>query len=94
MCESLVGPYLDELGYQRAGSDRHGHPALGAHFLRASYLGYFAAKRRLRVRSPLGRVLTNTRIWAQQPRAGEAPILPIGVPAASLAMTNRTAASA
>jgi hypothetical protein len=95
MCEALVGRYLDELGYPRAGSDRHQHVTSGAHLLRASYLGYFAAKRRLRAHTPLGRVLTNTRIWAVLPRAGEAPIHPVdSVPAAPLAMPNRTAASA
>jgi Sulfotransferase family len=95
MCESLVGPYLDELGYRCAQSDRRGNLTLGAHLIRASYLGYFSAKRRLRARTPLGRVLTSTRIWAEQPRAGEPPIHPIAsVAAATLATPARGVASA
>jgi len=77
VCESLVGPYLDELGYPRSGSEPHGSWSLSERLIRASYLAYFSAKRRLRAQSPLRRALTSTQIWAEQPRAGEEPIRPM-----------------
>lgn len=71
LCESLVGPFLRELGYTLAYA-----PAsrLGTRIMRALYLGYFSAKHALKVRTPLGRVMTSTRAWAEQPRAGEQPL--------------------
>jgi hypothetical protein len=38
------------------------------------YLAYFGAKHALKVRTPVGRVMTSTRTWAEQPKPGEQPL--------------------
>lgn len=45
-----------------------------ARAMRVIYPRHFAAKHFLKTRTPLGRVLTKTRVWTEQPRAGEDPV--------------------
>jgi hypothetical protein len=76
LCESLIGGYLQELGYPLA----HGRDAARrsgrAHMMRAVYLSYFALKHRLKAHTPLGRVMTSTAVWTEQPRPDERPVRP------------------
>jgi hypothetical protein len=76
LCEALVGPWLREMGYCEMGgaNSRPAHPHARA--MRAIYPRYFAAKHFLKTRTPLGRVLTKTWVWTEQPRAGERPVRP------------------
>lgn len=75
LCERLVGPYLESLGYQRAfQEERAGLTGLR---MRLMYLTYFKAKHFMKAHTPLGRMLTSSRPWAEQPYAGEAPVAPI-----------------
>ena len=52
---------------------------------------YFNAKQFVKAHTPIGRVLTSSGPWAQQPRAGEAPVAPI---ARANAVGQSTAAGA
>lgn len=82
MCESLVGPLLDELGYPCA--FRRQRRSIRALQMRALYLGLFALKHFLKAHTPLGPLVTSTRVWNEQPRAGEDRVRPIpAVPALS-----------
>jgi hypothetical protein len=78
-CEELVGPFLEELGYSRSYPPRR---TLRAALTRVLYLSYFSAKHALKVHTPLGRVMTSTRAWSEQPRAGEQPLRQPPAPAA------------
>jgi hypothetical protein len=75
LCESLTGPFLEELGYGRA------YPAsartLDTVRMRALYFGMFEAKHLLKAYTPVGRFVTSTRVWNEQPKADEAPVRPI-----------------
>jgi hypothetical protein len=93
LCELLVGSRLDELGYPRAYSEPDARLPLRVQVLRTLYPGYFSTKYHLRVHTPLGRVLTSTRIWAEQPRAGEATIYPTRNVAPALTSDDRGMAS-
>ena len=75
VCERLVGPYLQSLGYERAFPDQR--DGLTELRMRLTYMTYFKAKHFLKAHTPLGRVLTSSRAWAEQPYAGEAPVMPI-----------------
>ena len=76
LCESLTGPFLDGLGYERAFPIQAGH-ALETLRMRATYFGMFEAKHLLKAHTPAGRFVTSTRVWDEQPKAGEAPVRPI-----------------
>lgn len=54
--------------------------------MRRLYLGFFASKHSFKIDTSLRRVLASTSVWAQQPRAGEPPVLPIPGSPASLAI--------
>jgi hypothetical protein len=47
------------------------------------YLSFFQTKQYLKTRTPLGRLLTSTKVWAQQPRADEPAIAPVPAPVSS-----------
>ena len=74
LCETLIGPWLQEMGYSGMSSDRSRPAGPHARAMRAIYPRRFAAKHFLKTRTPLGRVLTRTRVWTEQPRAGEDPV--------------------
>ena len=88
LCEALVGPYLAELGYLSDGSSAAGAQDLRTRVMRMVYLRHFAAKQWLKAKTPLGRFMTSTRVWAEQPRPGEAPVRPIPVPRAAAAIPS------
>jgi hypothetical protein len=71
LCESLIGPYLEELGYELAGRGAARTLDARARVMRASYLADFTTKHWLKTRTPLGRLMTKTTAWAQQPNPGE-----------------------
>jgi hypothetical protein len=73
MCETLVGPYLQELGYELAFPDTEvkAGQRLRASAVRALYLPYFASKHWLKASTPLGR-FTRTTLWDEQPWVGGA----------------------
>ena len=79
LCEALVGPFLRELGYALSTSRTPPAQRLRARAMRAFYLPYFASKHSLKARTPLGRLLTNTSVWDEQPR-GAAPAEPVPQP--------------
>jgi hypothetical protein len=79
-CEELVGPYLEHLGYQLASPPETRRAKMRTRRLRACYLTMFAAKHRLKTSGPLGRFMTSTRVWEEQPRQGEEPVRPIPIP--------------
>jgi hypothetical protein len=82
LCEALVRPLLGELGYQLACPRPGGALRARARAMRLEYLTYFSAKQFLKARTPVGRVMTKTTAWAEQPRPGERPVRPIPEPAA------------
>jgi hypothetical protein len=71
LCEMLVGRYLRELGYPLADPANADHPDARARMMRALYMPGFATKHWLKTRTPLGRYMTRTKAWAEQPRVGE-----------------------
>jgi hypothetical protein len=71
LCESLVGAYLDELGYTLALPEAAHVPDARARLMRVFYMREYATKHWLKTRTPLGRFMTRTTAWAEQPRAGE-----------------------
>jgi hypothetical protein len=76
LCNTLVGPTLRELGYDSS------HPPssrndLHARMMRACYPQFYATKHLLKTRTRLGRVLTSTKVWNEQPREGESPLQPV-----------------
>lgn len=71
LCEALVGRYLHTLGYPLAYPDARPRPPF---LMRSIYLGYFSVRHALKVHTPLGRYMTSTQAWAEQPRAGEQPV--------------------
>lgn len=77
LCESLTGSYLEELGYTPAIPSRSARGSIQARRMRATYLGMFKAKHLLKAHTPVGRFMTSTRVWEEQPKAGEAPVRPI-----------------
>jgi len=76
LCESLTGRFLDQLGYERAYPVQSG-PTVEALRMRAMYFGMFEVKHLLKAYTPVGRFVTSTRVWDEQPKAGEAPVRPI-----------------
>jgi len=88
VCERLVGPYLDSLEYERAfPKERAGLTEMR---MRLMYMTYFRMKHVAKAHTPLGRVLTSSRPWAEQPYAGEAPVAPI----AAVSAVEESAAAA
>jgi hypothetical protein len=79
LCEMLIGPYLQDLGYPLADPDHAAHPTARARLMRNLYLGLFSTKHWLKTRTPLG-ALTRTTEWEKQPRRGE--LLPVPTPKA------------
>lgn len=77
LCESLVGPFLQELGYPLAYGEERQNGRLRARLMRTLYMGHLTLKRWLKAHTPLGRFLTSTDAWAAQPRADERPQFPI-----------------
>lgn len=76
-CERVVGPFLRELGYEvPPDAGRRVQSPL----TRAASLAYFRMKHAVKARTPLGRLATNARVWAEQPRAGERPVRRIPSP--------------
>ncbi len=71
LCEMLIGPCLHDLGYPLANPAHAAHPAARARLMRNLYLGVFSTKHWLKMRTPLGAVLTRTTPWEKQPRPGE-----------------------
>ena len=45
--------------------------------MRTTYFGMFEAKHLLKAHTPVGRFVTSTRVWNEQPKAGESPVRPI-----------------
>lgn len=85
LCAALIGPWLQEMGYLDAdgATSRPANPHVRV--MRAIYPRHFAAKHFLKTRTALGRVLTKTRVWTEQPRPGEDPVRPaLAVPRARL----------
>jgi hypothetical protein len=78
LCEQLVGDLLQELGYPLTTRDRSRFSARAA-LMRCTYLPYFAARHWLKAHSPLGRLLTSTAVWAEQPRSNEDVVRPRAV---------------
>jgi hypothetical protein len=78
--EYVIGPFLRELGYDvtNDAGDRVRSP-----MTRAVFLNYFRMKRAVKVRTPFGRLTTNSRVWAEPPRPGERPVRQIPGPSDS-----------
>ena len=68
------------LGYQRAFPEERA--GLTEMRMRLMYMTHFGMKHFVKAHTPLGRVLTSSRPWAQQPHAGEAPVGPIAAESA------------
>jgi hypothetical protein len=81
LCEALVGPFLEELGYVLAYPEERDAMRLRAYAMRTVYVGHLTLKHWLKTHTPLGRVMIRTRAWAQQPRAGERLQFPVAQPA-------------
>ena len=77
LCEALIGSYLEELGYEPTIRSASAGRSVLVRRMRATYLGLFEAKHLLKAHTPLGRFMTSTRVWEEQPKAGEAPVRPI-----------------
>lgn len=78
LCETLVGDYLEQLGYELSeASAGNACDRLRTLRMRGCYLTYFEGKHRLKSGTPLGRFLTSTTIWSEQPKAGEDPVRPV-----------------
>jgi len=77
LCEALVGPGLTEIGYPLAYPATALQPGARARLMRKFYMAYFTGKHALKAHTPLGRFMTSTRVWAEQPHAGEQPVRPI-----------------
>jgi hypothetical protein len=75
LCEQLIGPSLEELGYELT-TRADGAGQSRRRVMRAIYVRHFTTKHWLKTQTPLGRLLTSTRIWAEQPKAGEALVRP------------------
>jgi hypothetical protein len=67
LCELLIGPSLEELGYPLACADRTGGQRMRARLMRALYLPQFSIKHTLKAHTPFGRWTTNTGFWALPP---------------------------
>ena len=65
--------YLEELEDEPAIQSTSARRSVQARRMRATYLGLFEAKHLLKAHTPLGRFMTSTRVWDEQPKAGEAP---------------------
>lgn len=74
LCEAMVGPALERLGYEVAPAAEGAGLRLQARLMRAIYRAYFGLKQWLKTRTPLGRLLVSTRVWAEPPNAAEEPI--------------------
>lgn len=81
LCERLVGPFLQELGYPLA--DPPARRQARAMLMRATYPAYFSAKHALKVHTPLGRFMTSVGKWSEQPKPGEQPVRLSPLPAAA-----------
>jgi hypothetical protein len=77
LCDALIGSYLEELGYEGAVGSRSARGTLQARRMRATYFGMFETKHLLKAHTPVGRFMTSTRVWDEQPKAGETPVRPI-----------------
>lgn len=77
LCDALVGPTLRELGYDSAHSTTSPAALGAARLMRAFYPNFYSTKHVLKTKTPLGRYLTSTSVWSEQPRAGEDLIEPI-----------------
>jgi len=82
LCEALSGALLTELGYPLAFASIPAATRARARSMRLAYLAHFTAKQFLKTRTPLGRVMTKTTAWAEQPRPNERPVRPIPEPSA------------
>jgi len=80
LCERLVGPFLHSLGYPRAFPEERA--GLTERRMRLMYMTHFRVKQFAKAHTPLGRLLTSSRPWAQQPHAGEAQVSPIATESA------------
>jgi hypothetical protein len=76
LCERLVGPYLQELGYELAYPDEQLSSRVHAHLMRTLYLSDLTLKHWLKTHTPLARFLIRTSVWAEQPRADEGAHFP------------------
>jgi hypothetical protein len=84
LCESVIGPSLEELGYARAVGTFTPRERARAAALQSFYLNYFALRQLLKRRTPLGRFLTSTSVWTEQPSPAEKPFFPVPVQSDSL----------
>ena len=76
-CERVVGPFLKALGY---GVAKDTQDRVRAPFTRAAYLNYFRLKHAAKAHTPIGRLVTSARVWAEQPRPDERPVRQIPNP--------------
>jgi Sulfotransferase family len=83
LCEMLVGASLRELGYPLAFAEDRRRPTLAASAMRALYPRHFTTKHWLKTRTPLGRMLTKTTLWALQPRANERSLVALAAASVS-----------
>jgi hypothetical protein len=77
LCEALVGRCLTDIGYSLAYPATALHPGARARLMRNFYMAFFTGKHALKAHTPLGRFMTSTRVWAEQPHVGERPVRPI-----------------
>jgi hypothetical protein len=75
-CEGVAGSLLEELGYTLAYPETAGRSPR-SRLTRSAYFSYFSAKHWIKARTPLGRFVTDSRVWSEQPRDGERPVRPI-----------------
>ncbi len=77
LCEDLIGPYLHRLGYQLSDTSHASGHSARARTMRLVYLRYFSTKHWVKAHTPLGRLLTSPRIWAEQPDPDEETVHPV-----------------
>ena len=80
LCEDLIRPCLEELGYDVPPRDADLGSRLRVALMRSLYLPYFRTKQWLKVRTPLGRYVTSTRVWTKPANAAEERVLPVRPP--------------
>jgi hypothetical protein len=60
--------------HRRTWGPPSGGPQVSASLARFLYLTYFDTKHTLKTHTPVGRLLTSARVWAEPPRPGERPV--------------------
>lgn len=67
LCEQLIGPCLEELGYSL--SESFDRPRTRAVAMRALYTRFFTVKSWLKTHTPLARVIVDTSVWMSEGHA-------------------------